>query len=67
MAMCLLLLDAVMLTVFGLTLLPRAVAAQYLLMQDFSGSNFFSNFDFFTEPDPTNGFVKCTSSLLVPK
>jgi hypothetical protein len=66
MVMCSLLLDAAVLTLLGLTLLPRAVAAQYELVQDFSGSDFFSNFDFFTESDPTHGFA-CTPSLQVPK
>ena len=67
MAICSLLLDAEVLTLLGLTLLPRAVAAQYQLVQDFSGSDFFSNFDFFTEPDPTHGFASCTSSSKVLK
>lgn len=34
------------------------VSAYYHLTQDFSGKNFFDNFDFFTGKDPTNGFVQ---------
>jgi len=30
----------------------------YQLTYDYSGTNFFNNFDFFTGPDPTNGHVK---------
>lgn len=29
----------------------------YSLKDDYSGSNFFDNFDFFNQADPTNGFV----------
>lgn len=32
-------------------------SARYNLVQDYSGDNFFNEFDFFTEPDPTQGHV----------
>lgn len=32
--------------------------ASYSLVDNFEGSTFFSNFDFFTGEDPTHGFVK---------
>ncbi|KAK2760753.1 hypothetical protein FQN54_001989 [Arachnomyces sp. PD_36] len=32
--------------------------AAYTLVDDFSATNFFPNFDFFTSEDPTHGFVK---------
>lgn len=38
--------------------LARSGAAHYTLVDDFSGINFFPNFDFFTDEDPTHGFVK---------
>ena len=34
-----------------------AGVAGYSLVDDYSGSKFFDMFDFFTGPDPTNGFV----------
>ncbi|KAF9886818.1 hypothetical protein FE257_011065 [Aspergillus nanangensis] len=44
------------------TLLPiagLAHAASYTLEDDFgAGSSFFDKFDFFTQPDPTHGYVK---------
>ncbi|SPQ18874.1 1cd3fd05-b2d5-48a6-a435-eb4b6ae0545c [Thermothielavioides terrestris] len=33
-------------------------ASQYGLVDVYDASNFFTEFDFFTQPDPTNGFVK---------
>lgn len=40
-----------------LSLLAPGAAASYILEDNFSGSTFFSNFDFFTASDPTHGFV----------
>ena len=34
-----------------------SAAAQYTLKDQWSGSNFFNGFDFFTGGDPTHGFV----------
>lgn len=45
----------------SLTLLATllgASSAHYTLSKDFSYKNFFENFDFFSDPDPTNGFVQ---------
>lgn len=33
-------------------------AASYRLVQDYSGDKFFQGFDFFTDPDPTDGHVQ---------
>ncbi|OAG34894.1 hypothetical protein AYO21_10944 [Fonsecaea monophora] len=33
-------------------------ALQYQIYQNYSGSDFFDHFDFFSDPDPTHGFVK---------
>lgn len=38
------------------SVLPTA-SAGYRLVQDYSGETFFREFDFFTEPDPTQGHV----------
>jgi hypothetical protein len=38
--------------------LASMVGARYQLVQDYSGLNFYRGFDFFTEPDPTNGHVQ---------
>ena len=35
----------------------KTAVAGYTLVDDYSGSGFFDNFDFFTGHDPTNGFV----------
>ncbi|AEO54148.1 glycoside hydrolase family 16 protein [Thermothelomyces thermophilus ATCC 42464] len=35
-----------------------ARAGSYTLVDTFDASNFFDEFDFFTEPDPTHGFVQ---------
>lgn len=40
---------------------PLLTAAQYTLEDDYSISNFASMFDFYTGPDPTNGFVNYIS------
>ncbi|KAH6845225.1 concanavalin A-like lectin/glucanase domain-containing protein, partial [Chaetomium sp. MPI-CAGE-AT-0009] len=37
-------------------------AASYNIVDTFDASNFFTEFDFFTEPDPTHGFVKYVDS-----
>lgn len=37
--------------------LVRPSIAGYALEDDYSTKNFFDMFEFFTEPDPTNGFV----------
>ncbi|KAK3301128.1 uncharacterized protein B0H64DRAFT_438234 [Chaetomium fimeti] len=37
-------------------------AASYNIVDTFDASNFFSEFDFFTAPDPTHGFVKYVDS-----
>lgn len=37
--------------------LTRATLAAYTLQDDYSSSNFFSQFTFFTDADPTNGYV----------
>ncbi|KAL2010585.1 hypothetical protein VTN00DRAFT_6392 [Thermoascus crustaceus] len=34
------------------------LVASYVLVDDYSGANFFSGFSFFTGPDPTRGFVR---------
>ncbi|KAL6908402.1 glycoside hydrolase family 16 protein [Trichoderma evansii] len=39
-------------------LLAGAANAQYSLSVTYDASNFFSSFDFFTDSDPTNGFVQ---------
>lgn len=39
-------------------LFATAANAQYSLSQTYDVSNFFSSFDFFTDHDPTNGFVE---------
>ncbi|KAK0100118.1 hypothetical protein ONS95_008458 [Cadophora gregata] len=43
--------------VLALALSAQVDAAQYLLVDDFSGPNFYNNFDFITVNDPTGGFV----------
>jgi len=44
--------------VLALTAAGTARAASYGLVDTFDASNFFDEFDFFTEPDPTHGFVQ---------
>ncbi|GAB7356347.1 hypothetical protein MBLNU459_g7137t1 [Dothideomycetes sp. NU459] len=39
------------------TLIPTTSAANYTLVDSFSGSSFFDTMDFFTAEDPTNGTV----------
>lgn len=41
------------------TLSSTALAATYKLEDSYSGSSFLDGFDFFSQPDPTNGFVQC--------
>jgi hypothetical protein len=38
--------------------MSSAAAQEYILQDDYSGESLFSEFDFFTGPDPTQGFVK---------
>lgn len=38
--------------------LARSGAAYYTLVDDYSAADFFPGFDFFTEEDPTHGFVR---------
>jgi hypothetical protein len=38
-----------------------ATQGRYLIQNDFSGSGFFDNFDFWTANDPTNGYVDYVS------
>ncbi|KAM0520051.1 hypothetical protein ACHAPE_003324 [Trichoderma viride] len=42
----------------GALLVTGASAQQYSLSNTFDVNNFFSSFDFFTDHDPTNGFVE---------
>lgn len=44
--------------IFGLLALANFSIAGYVLQDNYTPNNFFSMFDFFTAPDPTNGFVK---------
>jgi hypothetical protein len=39
----------------------NAQSAAYKLVDNFSGSSFESGFDFFSQHDPTNGFVRYVS------
>jgi len=45
-----------------LTLLAGAWATSYTLVDNWSGNNFFNNFQFFTGGDPTNGYVNYVSA-----
>ncbi|KAI9741089.1 MAG: hypothetical protein M1834_002802 [Cirrosporium novae-zelandiae] len=49
---------SVLLTCAVFMSLSKLSVAGYTLEDDYSTSNFFSMFDFFTETDPTNGFVE---------
>jgi hypothetical protein len=40
------------------TLVTTGASAKYTLKDDLSYKNFFNEFDFFSDPDPTNGFVQ---------
>ncbi|KAL2008411.1 hypothetical protein VTN00DRAFT_6605 [Thermoascus crustaceus] len=40
------------------SLLSPVAASPYQLVESFEGSHFFDNFDFFTGPDPTHGYVQ---------
>ncbi|GKZ70348.1 hypothetical protein AnigIFM50267_005986 [Aspergillus niger] len=46
---------ATLLSALGLT--AQLSSAAYTLQDDYSGSGFFDGFSFFTDTDPTNGFV----------
>lgn len=48
-------------TVFAAFFFIRSSIAGYTLVDDYTPSNFFSKFDFFTDSDPTNGFVDYVS------
>lgn len=39
----------------------RSASAAYTLVQDYTASNFYDGFEFFTEPDPTEGYVQFLS------
>jgi len=41
----------------GAVLLQVSMASNYLLVDDYSGNNFFNKMYFFTGGDPTHGFV----------
>lgn len=41
----------------ALLLIPRCLAQTYTLIDTYSGSDFFNQFNFFTGADPTDGFV----------
>lgn len=43
------------------SILPYTTFAAYQLLQDYSGDAFFEGFDFFTDPDPTDGHVEYQS------
>ena len=45
----------------GAMALPSVLAQNYTLVQDYSGAKFFQGFNFFTQPDPTDGFVQFMS------
>jgi hypothetical protein len=45
------------LALHALTYLVPSAHAAYTLQDDYSPNNFFNMFDFFTGPDPTNGYV----------
>jgi hypothetical protein len=34
------------------------LSSQYVLSETYAGANFFDGFNFFTDPDPTVGFVE---------
>lgn len=42
---------------------PNYTALNYTLIDTFSGSSFFDNFDYYTATDPTDGFVQYASLL----
>ena len=50
-------LNGLFVLLVGLTI-TVTVSARYQLVQDYSGTNFYRNFDFFTGPDPTQGHVQ---------
>ena len=54
-----------MVTTFSLLLLAsiflQTTFAAYQLIQDYSGDAFWQGFDFFTDPDPTDGLVQFQS------
>ncbi|KAK4230934.1 glycoside hydrolase [Podospora fimiseda] len=50
-------LNDVLIPLLSFTLLFSQQVHAYTLIDTFNSSNFFSEFDFFSQPDPTNGFV----------
>ncbi|ETI26375.1 hypothetical protein G647_03152 [Cladophialophora carrionii CBS 160.54] len=50
--------SSILVTLVGLGLLVSSSTAGYVLQDDYSADQFFSMFDFFTDPDPTNGYVQ---------
>lgn len=46
-----------------LAAVPRAAQAQYTLDSYYDTTNFFSEFSFFTDPDPTHGHVQYVDQL----
>lgn len=42
---------------------PNYSKLNYSLKDNFSGSTFFDNFEYFTAADPTNGFVQYDSCM----
>ncbi|EXJ56597.1 endo-1,3(4)-beta-glucanase [Cladophialophora yegresii CBS 114405] len=49
---------SILVTLVGLGLLVSSSTAGYVLQDDYSADQFFSMFDFFTDPDPTGGYVQ---------
>jgi hypothetical protein len=41
---------------------PALASTQYSMVSNYAGEDFFNNFNFFTAPDPTNGFVEPTQN-----
>ncbi len=46
------------LVLLGLTLVLRVNYQAYVLDTEYRGATFFNGWDFYTEGDPTNGFVR---------
>lgn len=42
---------------------PNYSKLDYSLRDEFSGTSFFDNFEYFTDTDPTNGFVQYDSYI----
>ena len=52
---------AKMLPLLLASIFPLRTFAAYSLVQDYTGANFYEGFEFFTEPDPTDGHVQFLS------